>query len=93
LSARPTACQRRSNRWDAAIVTGGARCLRRGRRSITLRPKWAGVFLSRSERDPHQFRFIVSPEDSSRLHDLKPFKAQGLTAFSRILRRKAAQLV
>jgi type IV secretory pathway VirD2 relaxase len=31
------------------------------------------AFLDRSERDPHQFRFIVSPEDSSRLQDLKPF--------------------
>jgi type IV secretory pathway VirD2 relaxase len=31
------------------------------------------AFLGRSERDPHQFRFIVSPEDSSRLQDLKPF--------------------
>jgi type IV secretory pathway VirD2 relaxase len=31
------------------------------------------AFLCRSERDPHQFRFIVSPEDSSRLQDLKPF--------------------
>jgi type IV secretory pathway VirD2 relaxase len=31
------------------------------------------AFLDRSERDPHQFRFIVSPEDSGRLQDLKPF--------------------
>jgi type IV secretory pathway VirD2 relaxase len=31
------------------------------------------AFLDRSERDPHQFRFIVSPEDSARLPDLKPF--------------------
>jgi type IV secretory pathway VirD2 relaxase len=31
------------------------------------------AFLGRSERDPHQFRFIVSPEDSARLPDLKPF--------------------
>jgi hypothetical protein len=31
------------------------------------------AFLDRSKRDPHQFRFIVSPEDSSRLQDLKPF--------------------
>jgi type IV secretory pathway VirD2 relaxase len=31
------------------------------------------AFLDRSEHDPHQFRFIVSPEDSSRLQDLKPF--------------------
>ncbi len=32
-----------------------------------------GAFLDRSEGDPHQFRFIVSPEDSARLPDLKPF--------------------
>jgi type IV secretory pathway VirD2 relaxase len=31
------------------------------------------AFLDRSESDPHQFRFIVSPEDSARLPDLKPF--------------------
>ncbi len=32
-----------------------------------------GLFLERSETDPHQFRFIVSAEDSARLADLKPF--------------------
>ena len=32
-----------------------------------------GAFLNRSEGDPHQFRFIVSPEDSAQLPDLKPF--------------------
>jgi type IV secretory pathway VirD2 relaxase len=31
------------------------------------------AFLRRSEGDPHQFRFIVSPEDSARIPDLKPF--------------------
>jgi type IV secretory pathway VirD2 relaxase len=31
------------------------------------------AFLARSEGDPHQFRFIISPEDSARLRDLKPF--------------------
>src|SRR5512145_2484987 len=31
------------------------------------------AFLERSEGDLHQFRFIVSPEDSARLPDLKPF--------------------
>jgi len=31
------------------------------------------AFLERSEADPHQFRLIVSPEDSARLPDLKPF--------------------
>jgi len=30
------------------------------------------AFLARSEHDPHQFRFIVSAEDSERLADLKP---------------------
>ena len=30
------------------------------------------AFLDRSEGDPHQFRFIVSAEDSSRLRQLKP---------------------
>ena len=33
----------------------------------------AAAFLSRSENDPHQFRFIVAPEDSDRIADLKPF--------------------
>ena len=31
------------------------------------------ALLSRSGSDPHQFRFIVSAEDASRLADLKPF--------------------
>src|SRR5262249_3552161 len=31
------------------------------------------AFLERSNGDPHQFRFIVSPEDSIRIVDLKPF--------------------
>ena len=33
----------------------------------------ASAFLDRSETDPHQFRFIVSADDSSSLPDLKPF--------------------
>ena len=33
----------------------------------------AAAFLSRSENDPHQFRFIIAPEDSDRVADLKPF--------------------
>ena len=33
----------------------------------------AGAFLERSGKDPYQFRFIISPEDSARLADLKPF--------------------
>ena len=32
----------------------------------------AHAFLDRSEQDPHQFRFIVSAEDSAQLSDLKP---------------------
>jgi type IV secretory pathway VirD2 relaxase len=28
------------------------------------------AFLERSDGEPHQFRFIVSPEDSARLRDL-----------------------
>jgi type IV secretory pathway VirD2 relaxase len=31
------------------------------------------AFLDRSDNDPHQFRLIVSAEDSPRLRDLKPF--------------------
>jgi type IV secretory pathway VirD2 relaxase len=31
------------------------------------------AFLDRSTGDPHQFRFIVSADDSNRLADLKPF--------------------
>lgn len=31
------------------------------------------AFLERSSTDPHQFRFMVSAEDSARLADLKPF--------------------
>jgi hypothetical protein len=33
----------------------------------------AAAFLQRSENDPHQFRFIVAPEDSGQITDLKPF--------------------
>jgi type IV secretory pathway VirD2 relaxase len=31
------------------------------------------TFLKRSERDPHQFRFVVSADEGARLSDLKPF--------------------
>lgn len=31
------------------------------------------AFLSEAEGDRHQFRFIVAPEDSAKLEDLKPF--------------------
>ena len=35
-------------------------------------PADAEAFLARSEKDPHQFRFIVAPEDSARLADQEP---------------------
>jgi type IV secretory pathway VirD2 relaxase len=31
------------------------------------------AFLDRSEKDPHQFRFVVSADEGARLADLKPF--------------------
>ncbi len=36
-------------------------------------PADGAAFLQRSENDPHQFRFIIAPEDSDRLTNLKPF--------------------
>jgi hypothetical protein len=42
-------------------------------------------FLARSGQDPHQFRFIVSPEDSARLADLKPFIRDLLSQMERDL--------
>jgi type IV secretory pathway VirD2 relaxase len=33
----------------------------------------AEAFLERSEKDPHQFRFVVSADEGARLPDLKPF--------------------
>jgi type IV secretory pathway VirD2 relaxase len=33
----------------------------------------AEAFLDRSEKDPHQFRFVVSADEGARLADLKPF--------------------
>jgi type IV secretory pathway VirD2 relaxase len=32
-----------------------------------------GAFLDRSEKDPHQFRFVVSADEGAQLADLKPF--------------------
>ena len=46
------------------------------------------AFLARSEQDPHQFRFIVSPEDSARLADLKPFIRDLLAQMERDLETK-----
>ena len=40
------------------------------------------------EQDPHQFRFIVSPEDSARLADLKPFIRDLLSQMERDLETK-----
>jgi type IV secretory pathway VirD2 relaxase len=31
------------------------------------------AFIDRSEKDPHQFRFVVSADEGARLADLKPF--------------------
>jgi type IV secretory pathway VirD2 relaxase len=45
-------------------------------------------FLKRSENDPHQFRFIVSAEDSARLSDLKPFIRDLLAQMERDLDTK-----
>jgi type IV secretory pathway VirD2 relaxase len=45
-------------------------------------------FLERSENDPHQFRFIVSAEDSARLSDLKPFIRDLLAQMERDLDTK-----
>jgi type IV secretory pathway VirD2 relaxase len=46
------------------------------------------AFLDRSEQDPHQFRFIISPEDSARLPDLKPFVRDLLAQMQRDLDTK-----
>jgi type IV secretory pathway VirD2 relaxase len=46
------------------------------------------AFLDRSEQDPHQFRFIVSAEDSARLADLKPFVRDLLSQMERDLDTK-----
>ena len=46
------------------------------------------AFLDRSEQDPHQFRFIVSPEDSALLSDLKPFIRDLLAQMERDLDTK-----
>src|SRR5215471_8393701 len=39
----------------------------------------ASGFLDRSREDPYQFRFVIAPEDSARLADLKPFVRDLLT--------------
>ena len=39
----------------------------------TSDPADGGAFLDRSDKDPHQFRFVVSADEGARLSDLKPF--------------------
>ncbi len=46
------------------------------------------TFLDRSIGDPHQFRFIVSAEDSGRLADLKPFVRDLMAQMERDLATK-----
>ena len=46
------------------------------------------AFLERSAQDPHQFRFIVSAEDSTRLAALKPFIRDLLAQMQRDLETK-----
>jgi hypothetical protein len=48
----------------------------------------AAAFLERSQQDPHQFRFIVSAEDSARLSDLKPVIRDLLAQMERDLETK-----
>ena len=48
----------------------------------------SSAFLDRSEQDPHQFRFIVSAEDSARLADLNPLVRDLLSQMERDLDTK-----
>jgi len=43
------------------------------------------AFLDRSEKDPHQFRFVVSADEGTRLADLKPFIRDLLSQMERDL--------
>ena len=43
------------------------------------------AFLDRSEKDPHQFRFVVSADEGARLADLKPFIRDLMTQMERDL--------
>jgi len=45
-------------------------------------------FLDRSEKDPHQFRFVVSADEGARLSDLKPFIRDLLAQMERDLDTK-----
>jgi hypothetical protein len=46
------------------------------------------AFLNRSEKDPHQFRFVVSADEGTRLADLKPFIRDLLAQMERDLDTK-----
>ncbi len=46
------------------------------------------AFLHRSEKDPHQFRFVVSADEGARLADLKPFIRDLLSQMERDLDTK-----
>jgi type IV secretory pathway VirD2 relaxase len=46
------------------------------------------AFLDRSGKDPHQFRFVVSADEGSRLADLKPFIRDLLSQMERDLDTK-----
>jgi type IV secretory pathway VirD2 relaxase len=46
------------------------------------------AFLDRSEKDPHQFRFVVSADEGTRLADLKPFIRDLLSQMERDLDTK-----
>ena len=48
----------------------------------------ADAFLERSEKDPHQFRFVVSADEGAQLADLKPFVRDLLTQMERDLDTK-----
>src|SRR5262249_899853 len=48
----------------------------------------ASAFLDRSSDDPYQFRFVIAPEDSARLADLKPFVRDLLAQMERDLDTK-----
>jgi type IV secretory pathway VirD2 relaxase len=46
------------------------------------------AFLDRSDKDPHQFRFVVSADEGARLADLKPFIRDLLAQMERDLDTK-----
>jgi type IV secretory pathway VirD2 relaxase len=48
----------------------------------------ASAFLERSREDPYQFRFVIAPEDSARLANLKPFVQDLLAQMERDLDTK-----